>query len=389
METISSYKLVGLDGTPVEFHPVPPERFPGSIGGEIKERAAREVRIRAKSALHSAGAEAKTCIRVTGWPDSGCDMAAALALTGHEPAGRAYFGELSLGGEVRAIRGILARVRAALRDGWEEVVVPVAQAPMVKVVWPQARVFPAACLDNVLEHELEELAGVAADAMIPASPPNQVTMDSIEGLETVKAQVTEAVAAKRTILLIGPPGSGKTMIARRIASLMPQLTLDERDELAVIHDAVGLGGKVCEILRYGHRPFRAPHHTVSAASMLGMVGAPEDRPRMGELTIAHRGVLFLDEVAEFRADVLSSICVAASDKEVTLAGLRNRTTFPCDVQLVVATMACPCGYLGDPERECVCSPDRVNRYAKRLRVLRAMLEPVEIHVPGRRIPGRR
>jgi magnesium chelatase family protein len=290
-------------------------------------------------------------------------------------------GELSLSGRTRPVRGGLAMARLARRLGKRGLLLPGFSAE------------EAALVEGVAVHRVDSLheavrflAGELALEPLPAGvgPLPPATDDSrptgdegpdfseIKGQATVRRAVEVAVAGNHNLLMIGPPGSGKSMVAKRIPTIMPAPTGDEHLEILAIHSAAGrtLGGKSTGF----QRPFRSPHHTVSDVALLG--GGTIPGP--GEISLAHHGVLFLDELPEFKRSALEVLRQPLEDAEVTISRSAGKITLPCAFMLVAAMNPCPCGYLGDARHECRCSPTQIQRY--RNRVSGPLLDRIDLHV---------
>ncbi|WP_415907498.1 YifB family Mg chelatase-like AAA ATPase [Oleiharenicola sp. Vm1] len=283
-------------------------------------------------------------------------------------------GELSLSGATRAVRGGLALAVLARASGKRALLLPpitAAEAALVEGV----AVYAVRSLDEAARF----LAGHAKlQPLAPRPPPRTAAPDApldfseIKGQQAVRRAVEVAVAGNHNLLMIGPPGSGKSMIAKRVPTIMPQPTLDEYLEILRIHSAAGatLNGEV----RFLERPARAPHHTISDVGLLGGGAVPGP----GEISLAHHGVLFLDELPEFKRSALEVLRQPLEDGVVSISRSAGKISLPCSFLLVAAMNPCPCGYLGDPKRECRCAPGQIQRY--RNRISGPLLDRIDIHI---------
>ena len=292
-------------------------------------------------------------------------------------------GELGLGGELRPVRGAVALALAAQRHGARALLLPRANRDEAALV-DNLPLAPAASLAEALvwlQHPERLAADSAPTQGRLASAPTHALSDlaSVQGQRHGRRALELAAAGGHHLLLVGPPGSGKTLLARCLPGLLPNLSRTEMLELTQLYSVAGLLPADGGLLQ--QRPFRSPHHSCSSAALVG--GGAQLRP--GELALAHRGVLFLDELAEFRRDVLNQLRQPLEQGELWLSRARQRLRFPCQVNLVAATNPCACGWAGDPERTCSCGTAHQQRYWSRLSG--PLLDRIDLQVVMRRLEG--
>ena len=276
--------------------------------------------------------------------------------------GRLALGELALDGGLRRVNGVLPVADLARRLGIRELLVPRDNAEEAAVV-SGLQVRAASTLDEVVRHlRGDEEIPLFEPSPEPDPPPTAgptVDLADVKGQVGPKRALEIAAAGGHNLLLVGPPGSGKSMLARRLSTILPPLCFEEALAVTRIYSVTGLLGSTGLVRE---RPFRAPHHTVSQAGLVG--GGPGPRP--GELSLAHNGVLFLDELLEFQRPTLEALRQPLEDRSIAITRARASVEFPADVQLVAAMNPCPCGHRGDPRRTCTCSTGAIERYWSRL-----------------------
>ena len=389
---VFSCAVIGLEGVIVEVEVDYTNGLPGVTIVGLPDAAVQESRERVQTAVKNAGLHfprhrivvnlSPASIRKEG---PAYDLPIALGviiLAGHLPhdvvENSLVVGELSLDGVVRHTRGILPMAAIARANGYRRMFVPEVDAAEAALI-PDLEIIPVQTLANLYAHlsgrhfiePYQPLSNELEPLYIPTD------FGEIKGQEHVKRALEVAAAGGHNVLMVGSPGAGKTLLARAMPGILPEMSIDESLDVTRIYSVADQLPAGTPLIR--HRPFRAPHHTISHA---GLVGGG-NIPKPGEISLAHRGVLFLDEFPEFGTRVLEVMRQPMEDKVVTISRAKGSLTFSANFQLIAAMNPCPCGYYGDSQKPCTCAPALVTKYQKR--ISGPLLDRIDIHIEVPRV----
>jgi magnesium chelatase family protein len=373
---VISGAIVGLDGALVEVEVDILSGLPKTIIVGLPDAAVEESSERVRSAIRNSGGFfpmrrivvnlAPADLKKAG-PAYDLPIAVGILLSSEQVAADVsdtmFLGELSLDGTLRHTNGVLPLVALAKDEGIPNVIVPEADAKEAALI-EGINIIPVASLAQLVSYLRGEIPApsVVSESTIAVIAPliNYTDLADIKGQEHVKRALEVAAAGGHNMIMCGPPGSGKTLLARALASILPPMTNEEALEVTKIYSVSGLLPADTPMIR--QRPFRSPHYTISNA---GLVGGGH-WPKPGEISLSHKGVLFLDELPEFGHSLLEVLRQPLEDKVVTISRALGRVTFPSSFMLVGAMNPCPCGYYGDPFHKCTCPPSIVSRYQRRI-----------------------
>ena len=386
---INTVSLTGLDGVIVEIQT---DISNGMVAFDIiglPDTTVKEARERAKASIKNCGCEypkkritmnlAPASLKKEG---SGFDLAITVSIldaskqidvTDREST--IFLGELALDGTVKPIRGVLPMVISAYEHGFKKCFVPSDNAKEAAVI-EGIEIYPVATLTDIIDHydgvclitpQKTDLNFLNTAIYITASD-----MQDVKGQEQAKRAIEVAASGSHNILMTGPAGTGKSMLAKRLGGILPDMTFPEILEVTKLHSISGNLPKDTPLIT--QRPFRSPHHSVSANALSGGGSIP----RPGELSLAHCGVLFLDEFPEFHRDTLEVLRQPLEDGTITISRVNASVSYPCNIMLVAAMNPCPCGNYGNPNKPCVCTPSQVHRY--RSRISGPLLDRIDIHI---------
>ncbi len=385
---VNSCAFIGIDGVIIETEVDISKGVPSFEIVGLPDTAVKESKERVRSALKNAKISfpparytvnlAPASIKKEGalfdFPIAAGILSSMRIIPCEALQNKMVIGELSLNGEIRPVSGILAAAIAAKQAGMEGIFVPASNAAEASVI-DSLHVYPCENLTQFILHCTGEkpLSPYKPDTTASVfSVKSSIDFAEVKGQEAAKRALEIAAAGGHNCLMVGSPGTGKTMLAKRLPTILPDLSFEESLEVTKVHSISGILPEGTPLMC--QRPFRSPHHTISANGMSG----GGRMPRPGEVSLAHHGVLFLDELPEFHKDTLEVLRQPLEDSKITISRVASTLTYPCNIMLITAMNPCRCGYLNDPHHECSCSSTQIQQYMAK--ISGPLLDRIDIHI---------